>query len=491
MKQLVFLAPEIFLSTLALAVLLGEAFWPQQRKLWMSAGFLGLIVTGLHQLAFFGTGIYPGAAALGFNPIATNGGWIQYNTVFGMFAVDSLAIFFKLLIIASVIMVLWLSSDYREYAESPSGTYVSLLLLATVGMMFLVSSIDLLLAIISLEMLSISSFILTGFVYKRVSSAEAAIKYYLVGAFSAGIMLFGISYYYGYFGSTSLNELLRFSASGQRPDLVLSMVLVFLIAGLGFKLSIVPFHMWAPDAYEGAPTPITAFLSTGSKAAAVGFLIRLLGNHEALGITPVLSTLAALTMTVGNLGALRQTNVKRLLAYSSIAQVGYILVAIVAGSSLGTQAAMIYTFVYVFMNLGLFAGFLILSNQSQIDDLPTFAGLSARSMGLALAVFVFALSLAGLPPMGGFVGKFAIFSSIITRSDLVWLGIVAVINSVISLYYYFRIVHQMFFRDSETSSPVAFTPALMSCLVVALGVTLLAGIVPNHILGWVRSILGS
>jgi NADH-quinone oxidoreductase subunit N len=269
------------------------------------------------------------------------------------------------------------------------------------------------------------------------------------------------------------------------------MILIFLIAGIGFKLAMVPFHMWAPDAYEGAPTPITAFLSVAPKAAAVGFLLRFLGNHEGLGITPVLAALAALTMTVGNLGALHQTNVKRLLAYSSVAQVGYILVALVAGGSAGIQATMVYTFLYLFMNLGVFAGLLIVANQNLSDEIPTFAGLSDRSLGLALALVVFLLSLTGIPPMGGFVGKFAIFASVIPHSNLLWLAIVAVINSVVSLYYYFRIVYQMFFRSTDNKARLAYSPALVSCLIVALGVTLVAGILPNQILGWVRSVIGS
>ncbi len=491
MKQLVLITPELFLSALALGIMLGEAFFPSKSKAWMTAGIAGLVLAGLHQVLFFATGSYPGAAAFGLEPVATHGGWVQYGTVFGMIATDSLAVFFKLLIIISVLFTLWLSSDYREFDGAPMGTYVSLLLLATVGMMFMVSSLDLLIAVIALELLSISSFILVGFIIKRHSSIEGAIKYFLVGTFSTGILLFGISYYYGYFGSTNIEALLRAASFGGTPDMTLCFLLMFIIAGLGFKLAMVPFHMWAPDTYEGAPTPITAFLSSAPKAAAVGFLLRLLANHEGLGITPVLAVLAALTMTVGNLGALKQTNMKRLLAYSSIAQIGYILVAIVAGGSLGTQGAMVYMFIYVFMNMGLFAGLLVLSNQNSNDDIPTFAGLSAKSMGFALVVVLLALSLTGIPPMGGFIGKFAVFAAIIPHPELLWLAVVAVLNSVVSLYYYFRIVHQMFFREATGPSVIKFSPALMTCLVAALGVTVIAGILPNQILGWVRNILGS
>jgi NADH-quinone oxidoreductase subunit N len=341
-----------------------------------------------------------------------------------------------------------------------------------------------------LELLSITSFILTGYTLHRRSSSEGAIKFFLVGTFSTALVLFGISYYYGYFGTTSLEPLFAFSMTGQSPDAMLSLILVFLIAGLGFKLAMVPFHMWTPDAYEGAPTPVTAFLSVAPKAAAIAFLLRFLANHAALHLTPVLAVLAALTMTVGNLGALRQNNVKRLLAYSSIAQVGYILVALVAGGSAGGQAVMVYTMVYLFMNLGLFAALMIVSRESQSEEIPTFAGLSVKSMPLALVVVAFMLSLTGIPPMAGFVGKFTIFAAVINEPSLLWLGIVAVINSVVSAFYYFRIVQQIFFREPQ-SDRLSFSPALLCCLVVALGVTLIAGLLPNCILGWVRNVVGS
>jgi NADH-quinone oxidoreductase subunit N len=208
-------------------------------------------------------------------------------------------------------------------------------------------------------------------------------------------------------------------------------------------------------------------------------------------MTPVLAVLAAVTMTVGNIGALHQTNVKRLMAYSSIAQVGYILVALVAGGTLGSQATMIYTLLYIFMNLGLFAALIMVSNREKSEEIPAFAGLYKRSLALSLAVVFFLMSLTGIPPLAGFVGKFSIFASIITRHDLLWLGVVAVLNSVVSLYYYFKIVQQMFFRDPESTAPLTYSPALLCCLVLALGVTLIAGVFPNPLLGWVRNVVGS
>lgn len=491
MKELVLLAPEVFLSILSLAILVGEAFYPRERRLWVYLGIGGLTLCLVHQILFFVYHAIPGAAALGVQPVAVSAGWVQYDLAYGMVAVDSLASFFKVVLIVAVIMVLWLSLDYYEFAAAQMGTYTGLLLLATVGMFFMVGSTDFLIAVIALELLSVASFVLTGFILDRKSSSEAAIKFLLVGTLSTGILLFGISYYYGFFGSTSFMPLQQYGLGGQQPDMALSLIMMFLVAGLGFKLAMVPFHMWAPDAYEGAPTPITAFLSVAPKAAAVGLLLRILSNHAALGITQVLGVFAAITMTVGNVGALQQTNVKRLLAYSSIAQVGYILVAIVAGQSLGSQAAMIYTFVYLFMNLGFFAGLMVVSSKTHSEEVSDFAGLSSKSMALSLILVVFLLSLTGLPPMAGFIGKFAIFAAVINQPTLTWLGIVAVLNSVISLYYYFRIAQQMFFKDASSNVSPTFTPALLSCLAIALGVTLLVGLFPDRILGWVRNVVGS
>jgi proton-translocating NADH-quinone oxidoreductase chain N len=277
----------------------------------------------------------------------------------------------------------------------------------------------------------------------------------------------------------------------QRPDVIVGFIIVFLIAGIAFKLTMAPFHMWAPDAFEGAPTPITAFLSAGPKAAAIGFLLRLIANHQGLGLTPLLAVLAALTMTVGNLGAVHQTNVKRLLAYSSVAQVGYILTALVAGGPLGFQGAMLYTVVYLVMNLGVFAGLLMVSNGSKSDDVPAFAGLSKKSFGLALSMTVFLLSLTGIPPLAGFVGKYVIFSSVLQAPGLAWLAVVAAVNSVVSFYYYFKIAHEMFFREPADGARPVISPALVSCLLVALVLTLAIGLAPNPFLGWVRNVVGS
>ena len=490
MAQSILLAPEIFLSVVALVVLVGEAFKPSLRRFWIHAAAAALVACLVHQVLFFVHKSFPWATAVGVTPTSATRGWIEYRDVFGMLSIDSLAIFFKIALLASSAIVLWLSADYFEFNDSPLGTYAGLVLLGTVGMMLLVSAADLLMAVIAIELLSISSFVLTGFVPGRRSSGEAALKFFLVGALSTAVFLFGVSYYYGYFGTTGISALQAMGA-GQRPDVVVGLIIVFLIAGIAFKLTIVPFHMWAPDAFEGAPTPVTAFLSAGPKAAVLGFLLRLLANHQGLGLTPLLAVLAALTMTVGNLGALHQTNVKRLLAYSSVAQVGYILTALVAGGPLGFSGALLYTIVYLVMNLGAFAGLLMVSNGSRSDDVPAFAGLSRKSLGLALSMTVFLLSLTGIPPLAGFVGKYIIFSSVLQAPRLAWLAILAAVNSVVSFYFYFRIAHEMFFREPIDGARPVISPALLSCLLAALALTLAIGLAPNPFLGWVRNVVGS
>jgi NADH-quinone oxidoreductase subunit N len=491
--SLILLAPEIFLSVLAMIILIWEGFTPQVKRPYIYASVFGLLLAGVFIVPVFVVNVLPGAAQLGIFPRVQDLGWVQYDLVLNMLSVDSFSLFFKLILIISSILVLWISVDYFEFEKVSMGTYSAMILMTTVGMMFLVGSVDFLIAIIALELVSIPSFILTGFILGRRSCSEAAIKFFLVGTFSTGLLLFGISYFYGYFGSTSIIELRAFSDAGLVPDMPLRLLLVFLVAGFGFKLAMVPFHMWAPDAYEGAPTPITAFLSVGPKVATIGFLLRIFASHQQLGLTTILAILAAITMTVGNLGALKQMNMKRLMAYSSIAHVGYILVALVAGGRWGVEAAMLYVFVYLFMNLGVFAIHIMVSNKSKDDNITAFAGLSKSSLGLAVSLAIFLLALTGIPPLAGFIGKFYVFAAAIKQSPhLLWLVILAVLNSVVSLYYYFRIAQQAFFRDPlDPAGQPLVSPSLLSCLWVAAGATVLLGLFPNGLVHWVQRILGS
>jgi NADH-quinone oxidoreductase subunit N len=355
-------------------------------------------------------------------------------------------------------------------------------------MLLLVSSTDFLMILISIEILSVSSFILTGYFKDERRSSEAAMKYFLVGAFSSSLMIYGISLLYGLTGSTGLQGLFD-AALKEGPRLPLVGSVLLILAGFGFKLAMVPFHMWVPDTYEGAPTPITAFLSVAPKAAALGILVRAFANHSQLQITWLVALLAALTMTVGNLSALPQTNIKRLLGYSSIAQMGYVLVGFVAAGPSGVGSVLIYALVYMFMNLGVFACAIAVSNEAQTEELDGFSGLAQRSFPLALITTVFLLSLTGLPPVAGFIGKFSIFAAAISEG-WIWLSVIGVLNSVISLYYYFGIVRRMFFSDPLVPAKnFSLSPSLAGCVAVTLFVTVVAGIFPNTVLLWVRQIV--
>lgn len=464
--NLMLLAPEIILTVVALGLFIGETVWPNRRLLLNVASFSLLA-----------------AAALIVRNLDRSG------SVFGMAAVDDLSQYFKLVLLAGVLLIVWMSDSFYGFkALKTWGTYLGVLLLATVGMLLLVSSTDFLMVVISIELLSISSFILTGYFKDERRSSEAAIKYFLVGAFSSALMIYGISLLYGLTGSTDLAAVSE-ALSKDLPRLPLVGAIVLILAGFGFKLAMAPFHMWVPDTYEGAPTPVTAFLSVAPKAAALGVLVRAFPNHEQIGVTWLLALLAAITMSIGNLSALPQTNIKRLLGYSSIAQMGYVLVGFVAAGSLGMESVLVYALAYLFMNLGAFACVIAVANESQTEELDGFSGLGERSLPLALVTMIFLLSLTGIPPLIGFVGKFSIFAAAI-KENWIWLSVIGVVNSVISLYYYFGIVHRMFFNaPSGAAGKFSMSPSLIGCVVVTLLITLVAGIFPNALLAWVQRIV--
>lgn len=414
------------------------------------------------------------------------------GTAFHMLVLDGAGRFLKALLAVAVVAVLALGSGFGGFAgtrEKPFhwGTFCGLLLLSTVGLFFLVSAADFLVILIAIELISVSSFVLVGFSRDDRRAGEAAVKYFMVGAFSAALMVFGMSILYGLTGGTALSALAGESASAL-PALPLAGALFFILAGFGFKLALVPFHMWAPDVYEGAPTPITAFLSVAPKAAAFGMMIRFFQNHAALHVTVLLALVSAATMTVGNLAALRQTNVKRLLAYSSVAQMGYVLMGIVAGGAAGARAVLIYLAAYLFMNLGAFASVIAVGEDAQTESIDGFSGLAARSLPLALTTTVFLLSLTGIPPLVGFIGKFSLFSATLQAPGLVWLAVVGAVNSVISLVYYFSIVRLMFFGAPARPGPVALPRPVFACLTITSALTLLAGVFPNWLIALAQSV---
>ncbi|MBI4052388.1 MAG: NADH-quinone oxidoreductase subunit N, partial [Elusimicrobia bacterium] len=319
-----------------------------------------------------------------------------------------------------------------------------------------------------------------------LKSSEGAIKYFLIGAFSSALTVYGLSLFYGYTGTT---HLLKGVALTHNPHPLLLLGVLFLLVGFAFKASIVPFHFWVPDAYEGAPTPVTAYLSVAPKIATLGILLRIftiLIPHSKMDLTVLFEILTVLTMTVGNLSAFFQNNIKRLLAYSSIAQAGYMMIGFVVGSPLGQQGVFIYFLAYLFMNMGAFAVAIAVGQSEKSYDLSAFDGLGKRSLGLALLMSFFLLSLAGIPPLAGFIGKFYVFAAAI-HGGFIWLAVIGVLNSVLSVYYYMRVTYRMFFVEPTTSEPVPSGLFLSTSLSISAFFVFLIGIFPGAFIESVRT----
>ena len=398
-----------------------------------------------------------------------------------LIAVDGFALFFKIVFLVAAIITVLMSVQYLQIEGASPGEYYFLILCATLGMMIMAAGIDLITMFIGLETMAVSFYILTGFIKPNQRSNEAAVKYFLLGAFSLGILLYGMSLMYGLSGTTSLRDMaLAFPRLGRDLRLVLAVILV--VAGMGFKIAAVPFHMWAPDVYEGAPTPVTAFLSVGSKAASFAMLLRIF--LEGLpSMAPdwrlLFEVLSIVTMTMGNLAALTQTNLKRMLAYSSIAHAGYVLIGVVAGTPRGVSAMLIYLLIYSFMQLGAFAIIVLMRRRDVVgDELKDFSGLSFRNPLAAFAMLLFMLSLGGIPPTAGFMGKFWLFGAAID-AGYYGLAVIGVLNSAISLYYYIRIVVFMYLKKEAIGSEPVASPSLTVALAVAIAATLVLGVYPR------------
>ena len=414
----------------------------------------------------------------------------------GMFVHDGFTVFFTLLFCAIGAVSVLLSWDYVRRTGIHHAEYYVLMLCATLGMVIMAASNDLITIFIGLELMSLGLYVLVGFRRTHLESNEAALKYFLLGAFASGFLLYGIALLYGATGTTSLTRMAAFLADSPvrgNPMFVAGGLL--LLTGFAFKVAAVPFHMWTPDAYEGAPTSVTAFMSAGAKAAGFAALLRVgltaLGGMPAEW-TPVLSALAILTMTVGNVTALLQTNLKRMLAYSSIAHAGYILVALVAGGPDGASAALFYLAVYSFMNLGAFGIVTVLGRgreeRALVSDL---AGLGFRQPLVGLAMTVFMFSLGGIPPTAGFMGKVYVFK-VALEAGLVPLVIVGVLNSVVSVFYYLRVTVAMYMQEPQGEpTEVSWAAPAVVALLITLALTLWWGIQAHDLLlAAQRSVMG-
>jgi len=406
----------------------------------------------------------------------------------GMVALDGFAIFFKALTALATIVVIFMSMESRELASRSQTEYYIFLLSVLLGMFLLAASTDIVMLYLALELVSIPSYLLAGYIKGRESSTEAAMKYVVYGATASGVMIYGFSFLYGLTGTTQMAEIGRALAAGKAP-LPVYLASVMVTVGFGFKIAAVPFHMWSPDVYEGAPTPITAYLSVGPKAAGFAVLVRffytVFATPDAVAGTWKLSQsvdwpmlfgiLSAVTMSVGNLIAINQKNVKRLLAYSSIAHAGYMLMGFVLLTPVGLKAILFYLVVYLFMNLGAFYVVILVANGTNSEEIADYSGLGSRAPFAAISLAIFLFALTGIPPFSGFIGKVYLFAEVINRG-VYWLAVVAALNSVVSLYYYARIVKVMFLEDPKetTEMPVqAFPRAVISLLAIP---TLLLGI---------------
>jgi NADH-quinone oxidoreductase subunit N len=399
-----------------------------------------------------------------------------------MIQVDAFSVFFHFLIIAVTAVVILTSFDYISAQGTSAGEYYGLILLGAVGMCLMSSAMDLVLIFIALEISSISTYILAGFRRRSAISSEASIKYFLLGSFATAFFLYGVALMFGATGSTNIKEVADVLQSGSIPVLAYVGV-AFVFVGLGFKVAAAPFHIWTPDVYEGAPSPVVGFMSTAPKAAAFAVLLRVMFEAHAPGRIWLIWIVSALSMTIGNLGALVQTNVKRLLAYSSIAHAGYVLVAIAALPSNGIPAAMFYVASYATMNVGAFA---VVSHFGSAGEryvnLEDYSGLGKRSPMLAAVLTIFLLSLIGIPITAGFFAKLYVFSAAL-QAKLVGLVVIGVLNSGIASYYYLRVIVAMYMREPREELPLTPVPAgLGVALGVSLAATIYLGVLPGRVL---------
>ncbi|HKV11027.1 MAG TPA: NADH-quinone oxidoreductase subunit N [Thermoanaerobaculia bacterium] len=476
MDQFLFLAPEILLAAAGLMLLLAGAIG-------RGMGTRDSALVAIVSLVLTGGVLLKVHSVLPDHPVPILG---------GSFVLDGYSFFWKLLVLVGTALTVLLSVRFLEEGNYRASEFYSLLLLATSGTLFMASGYSLLTIWISLETMALSSYVLAGYFKREVRSNEAALKYFILGALSSGILLYGISLLYGAAGTVQLSGLYRALEGGENNPLI-PLGWLLLAAGLFFKVAAVPFHVWTPDVYVGAPTPVTGWLAVVSKGASFAILLRIF--YEGLGSLKlewqtIIAVVAAATMIWGNLAALTQDNVKRMLAYSSIAHAGYVLIGVLAVSEIGLWSVLFYLLAYTFVTLGVFGTVILLERREYAGETcADYAGLSRRSPFLAGMMLLFLIALTGIPPTGGFVGKFYLFAAGI-QAGWTWVAVVGVITSAISLYYYFRIVVFMYLKDSDASTPVPLrAPALVGAVAFCALATLVMGIIPGPFIELAKSSL--
>ncbi len=473
-----YLAPEILLAGAGLLLLL--------------IGTLGGGIGGGNRLASVFTLLSLGLTAIALLLVGQSLAWERKLILADTFVLDGFSFYWKMLLLMATGFTVFLSYRFIEEGRYRATEYYSLLLLATAGMMFMASGYSLLTIWIGLETMALASYILAGYFKREVRSNEAALKYFILGALSSGILLYGISLLYGATGTVqlaTLAERLPAAASGEMGNLVV-LGWILLAAGLFFKVSAVPFHIWTPDVYVGAPTPITAWLAVASKGASFAILVRIL--YE--GLWPlavdwqwIVAIVASASMIWGNLAALTQDNVKRMLAYSSIAHAGYVLLGVLAVSRVGLWSVIFYMLAYTFITLGAFGTVILLERREYAGEVASdYAGLSKRAPLLAAMMLFFMLALTGIPPTGGFVGKVYLFAAAV-QAGWTWVAVIGVLTSAVSLYYYFRLVVFMYLKDSTSVTPVPLQArALVAIITICALATLVLGILPGPFIAFAQ-----
>jgi len=470
--DLLVIAPELVLSGFAILILLMSVFARSGRR-----GVLGYTALVGVVVAFIS--LYWGIGE-------------ETSAFSGMVRIDSFSLFFKALMTVIAFLTVLASLDYAKREGIGFGEYYVLVLFATVGMMLMASGVNLLIIFLGLEVMSISIYVLAGIMRDDPRSVEAAFKYFLLGAFASAFLLYGIALTYASTGALDLGEIAVVLTEQQwiRGLPILITGLALLMVGFGFKIALVPFHMWTPDVYEGAPTSVTAFMATGVKAAGFAAFVRVF--FYALPAlqpywTEIMWVLAVATMTVGNIIALSQTNIKRMLAYSSIAHAGYILVAFVAGNDLGRSSILFYLLAYCFMNIGAFTVVILLGKKGKENTLISdYAGVGYHHPLVAVAMAIFMFSLAGVPPTAGFMAKFYVFSAAV-KANYYWLAVIGVLNSAVAAYYYLRVLIYMYFREPEKKLAIGgFAPAAVLAVIISVWGVLHLGILPSTFLAWAQ-----
>ncbi len=464
------LIPEITLLVVGLLLLLLELVVTKKEAI----GLLGIAGT---LVAFFGT----------YKLYALNGAQRGFSD---MFIVDGYSNIFKIIFYLNVILTILISLKYTVTEKISHGEYYALLMFSTCGMMIMASAGDLIILYLGLELMALSTYILAGLMRKDRRSNEAALKYFFLGAFSSAFLLFGISITYGMTGTTNIGDIASaISGAGAADSTILYLGLIFIIVAFGFKIAMVPFHMWAPDVYEGAPTSVTAFMSVGPKAAGFAVIGRVF--FEAFGPmhfqwSAILEPLAILTIAVGSIIALSQTNIKRMLAYSSIAHAGYILLGIIPGTPDGLAASVTYLVIYSFMNIGAFSVVIMLRREGfRGEELQDYMGLAKSHPVAAAAMLVFMFSLTGIPPTAGFTGKFYVIMEAI-NSGYVTLAVAAVLFSVVSAFFYLRVVMYMYMKEPQADIELSSPPGMRVALTVTTLMVLAIGVFPQMLLNLVK-----